>query len=95
MIWYCVVCGIPALKSAGPIYEHMHLNPKYNFKGGSHLGYFPVLGNKRIVHFNASAGGGGVKSRGGHGVRLVLEVTSAKAQPVIRSFAAFYNCPIG
>ena len=61
---------------------------------GTLLGQGKSIGNKRIVHFNASAIDGNAGSRGDSGAPvLVLEVTSAKAQPVIRSFAAFYNCP--
>lgn len=52
---------------------------------GSVVGQGQSIGNKRIALFNATTSA----------KQLVLEVTAAKAQPVIRSFSAFYACPDG
>ena len=62
---------------------------------GAVLGQGKSIGNKRIVLFNLSSNT--TTTHDGKPPRkadrqLVLEVTAAKAQPVIRSFAAFYRC---
>ena len=54
-------------------------------ESGAVLGQGQSIGNKRIVLFNTST----VSVT----TQLILEVTAAKAQPIIRSFDAHYLCP--
>jgi alpha-L-fucosidase len=51
------------------------------------LGSGKSVGNKRILVWNSTALPADAK-------QLVLGVTTAKAQPVIRNFAAFRSCPV-
>ena len=77
--------------------------------GGVVLGEGKSIGNKRIVLFNLTSSTSPTPSSSSRGhlsnsnsnsnsnsagvTELVLEVTAAKAQPIIRSFQAFYTCP--
>ena len=49
------------------------------------LGSGRSIGNKRIVVWNATLPAGTTQ--------LVLNVLAAKAQPIIKSFAAYHSCP--
>ena len=71
------------------------------------LGEGKSIGNKRIVLFNLTSSTSPTPSSSSRGhlsnsnsnsnsagvTELVLEITAAKAQPIIRSFQAFYTCP--